>query len=625
MNAASGLRLRSVSWLGAFTLLVSALLFELSPRLLLLRGPVADEGALALSFGVLAGGSISMLIGALRLRRYRFLLRALAVGSRAVEAHELYELSDGPRRLLATWLPASALGPLLASTLFRTAAIDPITGARLAILGAAIVAAASLPLFVVLRTTFARAFESAPPEVMREVVEDAERLNLTSERVSRRMLAAVAAPVVCLAFASALVVAAHVRTAEERSREATARIVSRAGLEPGPGLIPYAGMQDALVQARALGFYAYSSSESEEYRVDHGKGGRLTVTTPLDVGSATMEFKSSTVGVLSPAVLLLALLSSAVAGGFGLIAGRALAQDLRVATREVRELGTEAVMTGGTSVVWSARFGMVARLGLAIGTLAARFRVFAQAQERSIEARDAAARMRGLFFASVSHDLKSPLNAILGFTELVRAGGHTTQGQAESLALIERRGRELLALIETILDAARVDAGQLTLVVETADPKALLDEAIAKARDLEGERDVQIVVEIAPGVSSLRVDRVRLARALATFLAYAVRDSEAPSLRVMLGPEPLGIARVDVEVPSENFSVPRFEALLDPTRAPGATEHRGLALALRLGRSIVEAHGGSIEVTLRGGVGRFSIFLPTESSVVPLPGAPPAG
>ena len=191
MNAASGLRLRSASWLGAFTLLVSALLFELSPRLLLLRGPVADEGALSLSFGVLAGGSISILIGALRLRRYRFLLRALAVGSRAVEAHELYELSDGPRRLLATWLPASALGPLLATTLFRTAAIDPITGARLAILGAAIVAAASLPLFVVLRTIFARAFESAPPEVMREVVEDAERLNLTGERVSRRMLAAV--------------------------------------------------------------------------------------------------------------------------------------------------------------------------------------------------------------------------------------------------------------------------------------------------------------------------------------------------------------------------------------------------------------------------------------------------
>ena len=74
--------------------------------------------------------------------------------------------------------------------------------------------------------------------------------------------------------------------------------------------------------------------------------------------------------------------------------------------------------------------------------LAARFRVFAQAQERAISARKATARMRGLFFASVSHDLKSPLNAILGFTELVRKSETLSAGQSESLSLIDRRGRE---------------------------------------------------------------------------------------------------------------------------------------------------------------------------------------
>src|SRR5262249_56857985 len=100
----------------------------------------------------------------------------------------------------------------------------------------------------------------------------------------------------------------------------------------------------------------------------------------------------------------------------------------------------------------------------AIELLAERFRVFARAQERAILAREAGTRTRGLFFASVSHDLKSPLNAILGFAELVRQDT-LTPGQAESLEVIDRRGRELLALIETILDAARVEAGQLALVV----------------------------------------------------------------------------------------------------------------------------------------------------------------
>ena len=50
--------------------------------------------------------------------------------------------------------------------------------------------------------------------------------------------------------------------------------------------------------------------------------------------------------------------------------------------------------------------------------------------------------MRGLFFASVSHDLKSPLNSILGFTEIVRRSEFSTEGQEESLAVIERSGRE---------------------------------------------------------------------------------------------------------------------------------------------------------------------------------------
>src|SRR4029077_18520784 len=179
-------------------------------------------------------------------------------------------------------------------------------------------------------------------------------------------------------------------------------------------------------------------------------------------------------------------LGTAIAGGLGIALGHALGKDLRAATRDVRMLGTDAVLSGGTHVVRAARFRVVARLGTAIERLAARFRVFAQAQERAISARTATARMRGLFFASVSHDLKSPLNAILGFTELVRKSETLSAGQSESLSLIDRRGRELLALIETILDAARVDAGQLSLVVDACDAHLMLAEAVAKGKDLGG-------------------------------------------------------------------------------------------------------------------------------------------
>jgi signal transduction histidine kinase len=606
--AASHLVRRVLGWQAAFTLFVSLLVAALAPRFLLLRSSLALDGAMTLGLGVLGGGVPAVVAGAVRLRRYRFLLRALAVGSRAVESHELYELAHEPRRGIVAWLVPTAVGVAIATLPLRPRALDLATAATLCLVGLVIAAAASLPLFVMLRTTIARALMLAPPEAMRDVVEDADRLGHIEKRVSRRIFTAVTMPVFFTAFGATLIVAAHVRRADERSREETARILSRAVLEPSSGASPWLGVEDAMLQARALGFYAYSSREPSEYRVERGRAGRLVVTTPLDVGSGAMEFNGSTVGVLSPRALALALIGTAIAALCGWALGRALGQDLRTATQDVRELGTEAVMGGGRRVR-SARFRVVARLGMAIARLAGRFRVFARAQERSIEARDAAARTRGMFFASVSHDLKSPLNAILGFTEIVRARP-VTPAQAESLDLIERRGRELLALIETILDAARVEACQLALVLDTMEVGTLLDEAVARGRDLGGDRPIQISVQTAPGIAPLRADRVRLPRAVATFVAYAVREAAGPSLRIVATVESPGRARIDVEVSSERLRAGELESVLDPARAPGTTEHRGLSLALRLGRAIIELHGGTVELDRRAGTETFSLHLP---------------
>jgi signal transduction histidine kinase len=602
-----------LGWQFTFAVFAGLLVALLAPRLLLLDGAVALEGALSLGLGVLVGGALGTLLTAFRLFRYRFLLRSLAVGSRAVEAHELYALGEEPRRTLLGWVVPSVLGAGLTTLPFSPPTIDPGTGVTLFLLGVAIVSASSLPLFVMLRTNFARALMLAPPEVMREVLEDAERLGRINRGVSRRMVVAVTLPVVCLALGALLIVAAHVRRADERGREVTARVLSRAVLEPGTGPSAFAGIDDALVQARALGFYAYTQPETEDYRVEHGKRGELIVTTPLDRGSAIMEFSSSTVDALNPGALLVALVSLAVAALLGLLLGGALGRDLTAATRDVRELGTEAVLEGEGLVVRSARFRVVAQLGAAIARLAGRFRVFAHAQERAIEARNAATRMRGLFFASVSHDLKSPLNAILGFTELVRRAQPVTAGQAESLSLIERRGRELLALIETILDAARVEAGQLTLVLDDLDPKSVLEQAVIKGRDLGGDREVQVVLEMAPALPRLRVDRVRLSRAVATFVACAMREAAGPTVRIVVGVEPGRRVRVEIEGLGERFRTSEIAAALEPPRAPGAAPHRGLALALRLGRSIIELHGGEVELVERPGSGAFHLHLPAEA------------
>lgn len=602
-----------------FSLGSAALVGLLAPYFLLLSGPLAAQAAGALAAGLALGGVAGTLYAGLRLVRYRYLLRALALGSNAIEPKLLERLSDEPKHVLIGWLFPSATGMVTTTLLLRPAIVDLTTGITLCLLGAVITAAASLPLFTLVRSAFLSALELAPHEIMREVVEGAEHEGRIGRRISRRMFAAVTTPVVFLAIGSALIVNAHVRRADERDREETARVFARAALETGPGVVALAGMEAALEAGRELGFSAERSSRPSGYSVTRADDGVVSLRAPLDSGGAEVRFSGSTVGFLSLSSTIVTLLAAALATVLGAELGTSLVNDLRNATRNVGALGTELVVSGLTSgarIVRSARFRVIARLGSAVERLAQRFHVFAKAQERAIEARKAAARMRGLFFASVSHDLKSPLNAILGFTELVRKSEVLTPGQLESLNVIDYRGRELLALIETILDAARVEAGQLKLVLDPVDIATLLNEATQKGRDLAADYEKPVVIEAAKELPELRVDRVRMPRAIATLVAHALRTTEAPTVRLSASTDRGYLVRIDVELMDSRFSVPRLEAMLDPNRDPGVSEHRGLSLGLRLARAVTELHGGQIEVSKRSAGGALSVLLPFRAAPI---------
>src|SRR6185369_3623184 len=179
------------------------------------------------------------------------------------------EMSEEPKQVLAGWSVPSLLCALVSTTLFRPKLVDLATAVTLCLLGAVIVAAAALPLFGLLRSAFSQALELSPPDKMRDVVEDAEKRGLIVERVSRRMIVAVTTPVAFLSLGAALIVGAHLRRADERSREETARVLARASLEERPGPVAGAGLQAAIDQGRLLGFDAKVQSYSQGYAVTH--------------------------------------------------------------------------------------------------------------------------------------------------------------------------------------------------------------------------------------------------------------------------------------------------------------------------------------------------------------------
>jgi signal transduction histidine kinase len=243
------------------------------------------------------------------------------------------------------------------------------------------------------------------------------------------------------------------------------------------------------------------------------------------------------------------------------------------------------------------------------------FREFASAQQRAIDARVATERMRGLFLASMSHDLKAPLNAILGFAGLV-SRGQLSDPQRESIGIIEQRGRELLYLIDTILDAARVEAGELTVSPEWASVDEVVTSAVLEARDLTVGIAVDITGEIQPDVPRIFVDTARLAQALTAMILVATRFADHGHVVVRAAlPAVEERLRIDVEVTGRVIAAADRKKVFDAftQAADRARRHGSLGLGPSLARAIVELHGGGIDVeTTEAGGTVFHMWLPSE-------------
>jgi signal transduction histidine kinase len=581
-----------------------------APKLLVLDLEVTLGVLWVLGILALLAFAASTAMSIAALRRQRFVIRAIGLGS-AVEAKDLAHIADLPASLTFRWFSVSSLCAALGLVPgVRPAMLDDGRAVSLFILAITILSASAIPSHVLMRRATMSLLEVAPLDQLTMLLETLELKQIPRRRFTWRVLLAVAAPVALMGTGAVLVTHAHLRTLTEQSRRATALLIARAALEAGPGTgaADLAGRGEAIAAAAGYGFLARidpAAPDSTEPTMVREADGQLVVVTPLARGQAVIRFSAELTPEDTTAAVVVGLLAVLIAGALGGLFGRVLGDDIVLATRSVQLLGTESVLRGsGARIARPARFAVVESLGRAIEELTARFRVFAAAQERALDIRAAAQRMRGLLFASVSHDLKSPLNAILGFAELV-AEEPLTAAQRESLQLITRRGRELLALIETILDAARIEAEQLTLMPRSTDVRRLVIEGLSKARELSGDLDTPTAVEIADGLPWVSADPAYAPRALAVIIAHALRvaanDPSAKLVRVraVAGPpiDELGRCErviITVEYGSRELENGELERLF-ARQATGRGQ--GLTLGLSLARSVIELHGGSVDVT----------------------------
>jgi signal transduction histidine kinase len=408
----------------------------------------------------LVGTSASVVVAWPLARELRFVLRALAIGSATLEAADVDLLRRLPLRALLRYL-ALGLVSAAALALFSPERLGGELARELGLLAIATFSSAAIPALVLHQSAISTLLEAAPLDPVLACLEELDQRGMPHRRARRALVFAVTLPVLLVGVGGVLACHAHLRALIEERRTQTAYAIGRGVL--GPSERPVAAARRSAAEAAAArGYFVELHPVGEESPPERQIDDRIGVTIALEGATASIDFAAGLPRSSSIPFALAGASMATLAIALANLLARLLASDVSTAVARLRKLGTETVLRGDGDDAAPARLEEVAELGRAVGKLAARFRVFAQAQERALDARENARRARGLLFASVSHDLRSPLNAILGFAESIDPTP-LSPGQRESLDVISTRGRELVALIETILDAARIEAGQLRL------------------------------------------------------------------------------------------------------------------------------------------------------------------
>jgi PAS domain S-box-containing protein len=154
-------------------------------------------------------------------------------------------------------------------------------------------------------------------------------------------------------------------------------------------------------------------------------------------------------------------------------------------------------------------------------------------QDKNVELAEAN-RAKDQFLASMSHELRTPLNAIIGFTGtlLMKLPGPLTGDQESQLRTVQTSARHLLALINDLLDVAKIEAGKVDLHAEPIDCKALIDEVAASLRPQAESKGLNFEVRVPEDAITVRSDRRLLSQIVINLINNAIKFTERGSVRV---------------------------------------------------------------------------------------------
>jgi signal transduction histidine kinase/ActR/RegA family two-component response regulator len=234
-----------------------------------------------------------------------------------------------------------------------------------------------------------------------------------------------------------------------------------------------------------------------------------------------------------------------------------------------------------------------------------------------------ATRLKDVFLATLSHELRNPLTAILGWTRMLQVQPLDKPQMERGLQAIERNARLQSQLVDDLLDVSRIIAGKTELDLRVLDLSPLVEEAVESLRRPAEEKAVHLALDVEPAPIPVRGDRLRLYQVIVNLVSNAIKFTPGRG-RVHVRVRQHGAsARITVSDTGRGIPTDLLPVIFDAFRqgkSPTMAGQSGLGLGLSIVRHLVDLHGGTVEADSEGdGKGaRFTVELPITASAEPL-------